>query len=254
MDDTQIANLALSAIGTRSTIASLSEDSTEAATVQLWYTQTRDALLRKFPWNWARRQVVLAVYKAAAGTPENPTGALPIPPLPWRYSYSWPADCLDARYILPVLVRNGSQISPPLTTGQTSFVPPQRTSPIKFIVGGDRDNQNNPIKVILTNQPIAHLVYTGYVNDPNVWDQNFIDAMIGRLAQRISFALSGDKTLTQIAIKAGAQAEADAEAENGNETTNTNTWTPDWLSARGYVDITPDESDTYTSGGAQDIT
>ncbi len=246
--------MALSAIGTRSTIASLDEASTEASVCQLWYAQTRDGLLRKFPWNWARRQVVLAVYKSAAGTPENPTGALPEPPLPWRYSYSWPTDCLDARYLLPVLVRNGSQISPPLTTGQTSFVPPQRTPPIKFIVAGDRDNQNNPLKVILTNQPIAQLVYTGYVNDPNVWDQNFIDAMIGRLAQRISFPLSGDKTLTQIAIKAGAQAEADAEAQNGNETTNTNVWTPDWLSARGYCDITPDESDNYTSGGQQDIT
>src|SRR3569623_1719834 len=146
MDDTQVANLALSAIGTRSTIASLSEDSTEAQTVQLWYNQTRDSLLRKLPWNWARRQVAMAVYKAAAGTPENPNGALPEPPWPWKYSYAWPADCLSARYILPRFTLHDSVISPPLTTGQTSEVPKPRTPPIKFLVAGDRDTDQNPLK------------------------------------------------------------------------------------------------------------
>lgn len=254
MDDTQIANMALSAIGTRSSIASLAEDSAEAATVQLWYNQTRDSLLRKLPWNWARRQVILAVYKAATGTPENPNGALPNPPLPWRYSYAWPADCLSARYILPVYVQSGSAITPPLTTGQTSSQDYPRTSPIKFLVAGDRDEGNNPLKVILTNKPLAQLVYTGQITDPNIWDQNFVDAMIGRLAQRISIALSGDKALTKLAIQVGAQAEDVAEAQNGDEGVSVNLWTPDWLEARGYDDITPDDSQDYLGGGSQDIT
>lgn len=255
MDDTQVANLALSAIGTRSSIASLDEDSAEAATVQLWYDQTRDSLLRKLPWNWARRQVILAVYKAAAGTPENPNGTLPEPPQPWRYSYSWPADCLSARYILPVMEREGNQITPPLTTGQTSSVRHPRTPPIKFLVAGDRDNDNNPLKVILTNKPIASLVYTAQIKDPNIWDQNFVDAMIGRLAGRISIALSGDKTLTKMSIAVGQQAEADAEAQNGDEGISVNLWTPDWLDGRGdYADFTPDDSQTFLGGGSQDIT
>lgn len=255
MDDTQVANLALSAIGTRSTIASLSEDSTEAQTVQLWYTQTRDSLLRKLSWNWARRQVPLAVYQAAIGTPENATAPYqPEPPLPWKYSYAWPADCLDARYILPIGPNNTSAITPPLTSAGNGFPYPTQTPAIKFLVAGDRDMNNNPLKVILTNKNRAILVYTGQVNDPNIWDQNFVDAMVGRLAQRISYALSGDKTLTRLAIAAGNQAEADAEASNGNEGISVNMWDPQWLVARGpYDDSSGDSNDTYLGGGPQDI-
>jgi hypothetical protein len=255
MDDTTVANLALSAIGTRSTIASLSEDSTEAATCQLWYAQTRDSLLRKLPWNWARRQVAMAVYKAAIGTPENPTGILDEPPLPWKYSYAWPADCLSARYILPLGPNSGAEPSPPLTSANNGVPYPTRTPPIKFLVAGDRDTGNNPLKVILTNKALAVLVYTGKVNDPNIWDQNFVDAMVGRLAARISFALSGDKTLTKMAIALGLQAEADAEAQNGDEGISVNMWDPQWLVARGdYEDASGDGDQTYLGGGPQDIT
>ena len=253
MDTTTIANMALSAIGTRSTIASLTEDSTEAQTVSLWYDQTRDGLLRALPWNWARRQVVLALYKSAAGTLENPNGTLPEPPRPWRYEYSWPADCLDARYILPMLHRAEGVIQPPLTTGPVTQVRDNRTPPIKFLVAGDRDVDGNALKVILTNQPVAQLIYTGKITDPNVWDAHFVDAMIGRLAQRICFALSGDKGLTQIAIASGLAAEKAAEASNGDEAISVNTWTPDWLEARGYIDTTNDDSDMYAGMSPQDI-
>ncbi len=253
MDDTQVANLALSAIGTRSTIASLMEASTEAETINLWYDQTRDGLLRAYPWNWARRQRILALYKSAWGTEENPNGTLPQPPQPWKYEYAWPSDCLNARYILPLRHNNGTPPNPPLTTGQTEYLRPQRTPPIKFLVAGDLDDNNNPLKVILTDQSVAQLVYTGKVNDPNVWDQNFIDAMIGRLAQRICNALTGDKTLTRLAIATGQEAEARAEAQNGDEGFTVNNWTPEWLVARGYNDTTNDDSPLYGGGSPQDI-
>lgn len=253
MDDVAIANMALSAIGTRSTIASLSEDSPEAATCQLWYQQCRDGLLRAFPWNWARRQVVLALYKSAAGTLENPQGTLPEPARPWRYEYSWPSDCLAALYILPVQHRGDGAIAPPLTTGPVTTVQDNRTPPIKFLVAGDRDSDGNALKVILTNQPIAQLVYTGKITDANIWDANFVDGLIGRLAQRISIALTGDKALTQLAIAAGQAAEGRAEAENGEEGISVNVWTPDWLEARGFDDTTNDDSDTYAGYSPQDI-
>src|SRR5258706_8457195 len=59
--DTVIANLALSAIGTRSTIISMSENSAEAQTIALHYTNVRDELLRDAHWNFARKQVNLAL-------------------------------------------------------------------------------------------------------------------------------------------------------------------------------------------------
>jgi hypothetical protein len=255
LDDTQICNMALSSIGTRSTIASLSEDSTEAETCQLWYNTLRDSLLRDLPWNWARRQVALAVYKAAAGTQENPQGALPQPPLPWLYSYAYPSDCLDARYILPLL-DNGSLSGapPPLTTGNNLQYRYWKTPAIKMLIAGDVDTDNNPLKVILCNQKTAQLVYTGKVTDPNVWDIDFVTALVGRLAQNISFPLSGDKGLTKFVVAAGLAAEAKAEASNGNEAMGQSSIDPDWLTARGYCDdLTHDGDETYLNGGAQDI-
>lgn len=59
--DVIIANLALSAIGTRSTIVSLTETSVEAQTIALHYNNVRDQLLREAPWNFARKQLNLAL-------------------------------------------------------------------------------------------------------------------------------------------------------------------------------------------------
>ena len=78
--DIDICNRALSRLGTRATIAALSENSTEARTAAIWYATTRDALLRAADWNFARRRVALA----ELGTP--PTG--------WAFRYALPTDCL----------------------------------------------------------------------------------------------------------------------------------------------------------------
>lgn len=254
MDVVTIWNMALSAIGTRSTVASLTEDSPEAAACALWFPTVRDGLLRAFPWNWSRRQVVLALLKSAAGTLENPQGLLPEPARPWRYEYSWPNDCVNARYILPMPRNAGTVITPPLTTGPVVEVRCGQTPAIKFLVAGDRDIDGNAIKVILTNQPLAQLVYTAQITDANIWDSNFVEAIIGRLAQRISIALTGDKALTQLAIATGQAAEGRAEAENGDEAgPSVNVWTPDWLSSRGFIDTTNDDSDMYAGESPQGI-
>lgn len=59
--DTVIANLALSAIGNRTTIQSMTEPSAEAQQVSLHYTNVRDELLRSAHWNFARKQVTAAL-------------------------------------------------------------------------------------------------------------------------------------------------------------------------------------------------
>ena len=78
--EVDICNRALSRLGTRATINTLAEASTEARTASIWYAATRDALLRAADWNFARRRVVLA--------------DLGSPPSGWRYRYALPVDCL----------------------------------------------------------------------------------------------------------------------------------------------------------------
>jgi hypothetical protein len=53
--ETSICNRALNAIGTRSTIASLGEESNEARQCNILYASTRDSLLTMAAWNFARK-------------------------------------------------------------------------------------------------------------------------------------------------------------------------------------------------------
>ena len=65
--DTDIGNMALSRLGTRATIADLSENSTEARQVNLWYATVRDDLLGMLDWTFNRVTQPLA----SSGTPPD---------------------------------------------------------------------------------------------------------------------------------------------------------------------------------------
>lgn len=237
MDDTAVANMALAAIGTRSSIANLAEASTEAYNVNLIYEQTLNELLRKIRWNFARYETALAAAAAAQGTPENANGTtLPIPPLPWLYAYQYPGDCSFPRFILPMATVN-TLPGVPLYAGQATaprIVGGRRW--IKFQVGGVYAKDGSPTKVILCNQPQAVLVYTARIVNPNIWDELFVCAFIGRLAQKLVIPCSGDKGLAKIAIEAGRAAEDEAATCNGNEDVTISDVTPDWILARGVAD------------------
>lgn len=251
LDSTSICNMALSAIGARSRIADIEEQSAEAAECNLHYAQTLNELLRLFPWNWARREEALAVLKARRGTPENSDGTLPEPPRPWAYSYARPTDCVRARFIVP-LDQDGdvSVGGVPLTTGGETISADGRTPPIKFVESGDKDaTMGNPIKVILTNKPQARLVYTALINDPTVWDSLFVTAFIGRLAGKICIQLSGDKALMQAAMQAGMIAESEAKATMAGEGVQVIDWTPESVAVHGYAD--GDDNDDYVGVAPQ---
>ncbi len=98
-----LCNRALTAMGSRgATISSFTEGTQEANVCSILFTPTFEALARAAPWNIFRKQAYLSLYKAASGTPENQNGTtLPTPPSPWLYSYLYPSDCLDVRYLLP---------------------------------------------------------------------------------------------------------------------------------------------------------
>ncbi|HQS17263.1 hypothetical protein [Reyranella sp.] len=81
--DTDIGNMALSRLGTRATIADLTENSTEARQINLWYATVRDELQSLVDWNFNRVTQALA----ASGTP----------PARWASSYAYPSDCLRMR-------------------------------------------------------------------------------------------------------------------------------------------------------------
>lgn len=221
--DVAICNLALSAVGTRSSIASLTEDSVEARECNLHYTPALEAVLSSAHWNFARKQATATLVKdgTVAGT-TNP------PPPPWLYEYAYPNDCLNVRYILPQLA--SAQGVVPGTVAVESIA----TAPVYFILSSDTDASGNDSNVLLTNQPQAILVYTKRITNPNLFDAGFLDAFALYLASRITFQLTGDRQLARdIFNRADALSKA-ARASNGNEGITVIDSVPDWIRVRGY--------------------
>lgn len=79
---TEICNLALGHIGS-DRIGHIDEDSTEARQCKRFFDASRDAALREYDWDFARRRAVLALLADAVSE--------------WRFVYQLPADCLAPR-------------------------------------------------------------------------------------------------------------------------------------------------------------
>jgi hypothetical protein len=239
-----ICNRSLSIVGTRSTIASLTESSAEAIQCSIHYTAVLNGLLRLHTWSFARKQVSGAMICAAAGTPENPTGTPPLPLYPWNYEYAWPQDCVRFRRIEmppPTQSATGTNLVwtgnyPPLNNGYPGMPDgggAHRTPP--FAISTDQDSAGNTIKVILTNQDQAIFVYTAAVSDPNMWDAEFTEAFVYILAARLCGPLTGDKNLTKIYLQEAQNAILQARLVDATESPAKPEHTPDWIRARGFA-------------------
>jgi hypothetical protein len=242
--EVDIANRALSAIGTRSTIASLTENSNEAIQVNLLLEPLRDELLRMAPWDCATNYADLALLLAAPGTPENPTAGTTIwvkgaqPPPPWAYEYAYPNDCLRALWIVPQF-NTGFTGGVPITTAVTGGSPQFWSGPpVRFKVAIDQTTvSGNQVdtKVILTNQEQAILVYIKQVTNPNIWDSQFVQAMVAALSARLAIALTGDKALANMKLNEANIYISNARATDANEGLTINDVTPDWIRTRGVL-------------------
>jgi hypothetical protein len=243
--ETAVCNRALAAIGTRSTITSMAEASQEARNCLMLYTPTRDMLLRSAHWNFARKTAQLTLLKAAPGTPEftDPTVSatwIPsYPSPPWLYEYAYPADCLKARFIVPSIITGW--IGPvPITTAPIGGSPlANYTGPYaRFLIGTSQDGAGNQRTVVLTNQAQAILVYTGGIENPDLWDPQFQEAVVAALASRLVMPLSGDKAQKKLQEQIAMGYVNSARVTDGNEGPQTTNTTPDWILARGGWDAT----------------
>ena len=228
-----IVNMGLFNAGTASTITSIdpSDGSTEADTASVLYQPQVDNLHRTAHWNFARRQEILTLLKAAQGTLENPNGTLAQPPQPWLYEYAVPEDCLKARFILPFVTNPGT--TPPLMTGIAPNFPAWGyVASIPFIVATDKDSSGNLVKVILTNQQQAQLVFTGRIEDPNMWDSQFVIASSALLGLFFVNPLArNSKLFTDLGGMLKGVVE-NARISDGNEGTPQFDHIPDWIRVR----------------------
>lgn len=171
-----VVNVALQRIGYKGRVGNLFEGSAAAKDALDIYAQTRDELLRKGDWGFAERNVSPPLLKfAPAGGYTPPNVWTPaFPPLPWRFEYAYPDDCLDVRALKAASI----------------FVMEFDPQPAVFTIAND-NALAPPKKVILCNIADAILTYTGQVTDPSLWEADFVEAFAAALGRRLAPALVG---------------------------------------------------------------
>lgn len=230
-----IANRALLGVGARAQISSLrpSDGSVEGDAVTTLWQSTFEQLARTAHWNCLGKQETLSLLQAAQGTPENPTGSTyTLPPTPWLYSYAYPSDCLDLRYIVPSYPANTGSSTPATTINNSAgtWLPSGGQIPYKVqTVLGQNDA---PVVVILCNQSQAQAIYTVNYSNPGIWDSLFQQAMVASLGAYLVPALSLDLPLLDRCVKQAEAAIAQARTRDGNEGVTTMDHVPDWIQAR----------------------
>ena len=155
--EVQIAKLALQHIGDRWDISDLTEATPEAEQVNLVFDDTRDALLRQQPWNFAKKYA----------SPATLSGTVPGN---WTYMYAYPTDAVRVNGIID-----------PVETG----------TPIKFEVARNASD----VKVVLTDQEDAEFFYTARITDTVQFDPEFTMALSYALAARLAMPLTGERAI-----------------------------------------------------------
>lgn len=230
-----LCNIALGQIVARTQITGLTPPSppnnTAAETMASLYQLQTDAVFRAAHWNSARKQADLTLLKAAVGTPENPDGSLPQPPIPWRYEYGYPDDCLKVRFLIPQPNLPVAGSAPIMTNVGIANMPWVNTS-MPFVPAIDTDAQGNQIRVILTNACRAQSVYTARVPNPDLWDPSLQNAVIGALAAWACAPITGNVERQKIGISMASALIKAARDADGNEGITTMDYIPDWMQAR----------------------
>lgn len=205
--EVDICNLALSTLGTKANIQSMTEDSDEAAQCNIWYAQTRDSLLRAGDWNFARRKVVMAQYNNPA-----PDG--------WSYAYVQPSDCIRVL----VLTEQLNVIVPPANDATRQMNIPR----IPHEVAGDGSQ-----KLVYCNISPALLIYTSRVTVVDLFDEGFKAALISQLAANIAYPITQKATTADAMAKRAINFYNRAMAVDADESNQTfMDYVPEYIQAR----------------------
>jgi len=192
----QIAKLALQHIGDRYDISDLTEESTEAEQINLVFDDTRDEMLRRYPWRFAKKYI----------SPSTLSG-ITVPGL-WDFAYQYPPDAVKIRGITNPL---GIDVEP-----------------IDFEVALLQDDT----KVLLTDQDDAEFFYTSRVTDTTRFDPEFTMAFSFLLAARVAMSLTGSldikSALDQEVLRIVSHA-ADTDSSEGR---NRDAPEASWIDAR----------------------
>lgn len=198
-----ICNLALSHIGDEANVQSIDPpDGTAQAThCASFYAPTRDELLGKHNWSFARKRVSLSLVSGVTSAA-------------WEYHYQVPADMIK-----PIAVYPADEDYPGGIGDDADGYP--------FLREGDR---------ILTNVESAVLLYVYRLNDPTKYSPLFTETFALRLGSKVAGPIIKGKEGRAVAKALKEEARVmlgDAVVADANANNYKPEHVPDWHSARG---------------------
>jgi hypothetical protein len=198
ISEVRISNMALSNIGTDSTIESMTEDSAEAKECDLWYHFSRLQALAANNWSWARRRLTLAAHSIAP-----PSGV-------WAYSYQYPSDCVAFREIENPAGVTADSVPFEIEASGTSY-----------------DSRS-----ILTDRDTAIGIYTFDQQNVTMFSAFFIEMLAFALASHVAFSLTGKRELRKEMIESFQSMARIAPAADANERVAPPPRDTDWIRGR----------------------
>jgi len=201
MSQVKVANMALSHIGTKSRIESLTEASNEAKAINLWWDFALEESLELYDWSFARTR-----------TPQGGSLALDgdVPPDEWSFRYQYPADCIKARRIWNP---NGRQ-----------------DDAVPF----ELELNSNGVRTILTNLENPILVYTKWVDNVSLFIPIFISLFSRVLASHIAFPLTAQQKIVDAQMAQVSGLLRAAPAVDANERVSEPPREAEWIRGRTF--------------------
>lgn len=211
-DQTSLYNLAIGAIGSRSSISLPSEVSREAELCNQFYDKIRMQVMRAAPWENCRANKRLAVIKernfSATWVDDDPEDG-------WRFRYGLPADFLQ-----PINI--------------TSFQ--------HFLISNYAEAPN-----LVTNVEAAILTYTRDNQNIAMWSNDLFMTVAQGLAAAICLPLNGKLVRKQEAVQMANQYIIEARLRSANMQNVQYDHIPDFLAVRG-VSGSPPNKFIYPNG------
>jgi len=160
------------------------DTSTAGIAAKILYPGVVQTIMRQFAWDFGRSKPTVLVV----------TGNTPPPQ--WAFEYTYPADGLEIRQVMP-----------------TTIVDANDPVPVNWTVGNVLVT-STPTKVIWTNQASALCVYSNQP-PPSIWDAGFTEAVVRLLASEMAMAIPGRPDVSQKMLESAQGFEALAEGIDG---------------------------------------
>jgi hypothetical protein len=177
---TGIYNMALAAIGVNRFVQSPTDGSKESRTCNVFWDAVRDQVLQDFAWGFAMRYNALQLISKTLPN--------------WFFCYKYPADCVQARLVLPT-VDLSNDVTLLNVPGYQSYFGdfwalwcnPSRRIPFAVV-----EDEAGGGLAIATNLETPTLVYTARIKTITLWSPAFVNALVLLLGSKVIAPLSAD--------------------------------------------------------------